>query len=75
MGRQPKGGASLATHTDMHIGTHTLTSPRSRNGITANDETGVEAQGRSQRVEIPSHSQRHKGAKGAARVETGVHSM
>jgi hypothetical protein len=45
MGRQPNSGAGPHTHS--------LTSPRSRNGVTAHDETGVEAEGRSRRVDIP----------------------
>jgi hypothetical protein len=46
MGRQPNSGAGPHTHS--------LTSPRSRNGGTTHDETGVEAEGTSQRVETPS---------------------
>jgi hypothetical protein len=60
----------VPTHTHSH--THSLTSPRSRNGGTTHDETGVEAEGRSRRVEIPPQSQRHDGANVAAGVETGV---
>jgi hypothetical protein len=52
--------------------THSLTSPRSRNGDTTHDETEVEAEGRSRRVEIPPQSQRRDGANVAAGVETGV---
>jgi hypothetical protein len=66
MGRQPNSGAGPHTHT------HSLTSPRSRNGGTTHDETGIEAEGRSRRVEIPPQSQRRDGANVAAGVETGV---
>jgi hypothetical protein len=52
--------------------THSLTSPRSRNGGTTHDETGVEAEGRSRRVEIPPQSQRRDGTNVATGVETGV---
>jgi hypothetical protein len=55
-----------------HSRTHSLTSPRSRNGGTTHDETGVEAEGRSRRVEIPPQSQRRDGVNVAAGVETGV---
>lgn len=44
MGRQPNSGASPPTH--IYRNTHSNT-PRSRNGSTANDETGAEAEGRS----------------------------
>jgi hypothetical protein len=60
----------VPAHTHSH--THSLTSPRSRNGGTTHDETGVEAEGRSRRVEILPQSQRRDGANVAARVETGV---
>jgi hypothetical protein len=60
----------VPTHTHSH--THSLTSPRSRNGGTTHDETGVEAKGRSRRVEIPPQSQRRDGANVAAGVENGV---
>jgi hypothetical protein len=66
MGRQSNSGAGPHTHT------HSLTSPRSRNGSTTHDETGVEAEGRSRRVEIPPQSQRRDGANVAAGVEIGV---
>jgi hypothetical protein len=52
--------------------THSLTSSRSHNGGTTHDETRVEAECRSRRVEIPPQSQRRNGANVAARVETGV---
>jgi hypothetical protein len=52
--------------------THSLTSPHSRNGDTTHDETGVEAKGRSRRVEIPPQLQRREGANVAAGAETGV---
>ena len=68
MGRQPNSGAG--PHTLTH--THSLTSPRSRNGGTTHDETGVEAEGRSRRVEIAPQSQRRDGANVAAGVETVV---
>ena len=60
----------VPAHTHSH--THSLTSPRSRNGGTTHDETGEEAEGRSRRVEIPPQSQRRDGANVAAGVETGV---
>jgi hypothetical protein len=60
----------VPAHTLSH--THCLTSPRSRNGGTTHDETGVEAEGRSRRVEIPPQSQRRDGANVAAGVETVV---
>jgi hypothetical protein len=60
----------VPAHTHSH--THGLTSPRSRNGGTTHDETGVEAEGRSRRVEIPPQSQRRDGSNVAAGVETGV---
>jgi len=60
----------VPAHTHSH--THSLTSPRSRNGGTTHDETGVEAEGRSRRVEIPPQSQRRDGANVAAGVENGV---
>jgi hypothetical protein len=66
MGRQPNSGVG------PHTRTHSLTSPRSRNGGTTHDETGVEAECRSRRVEIPPQSQRRDGANVAAGVETGV---
>ena len=47
MGRQLNSGAG------PHTLTHSLTSPHSRNGGTTHEETGVEAEGRSRRVEIP----------------------
>jgi hypothetical protein len=55
-----------------HTHTHSLTSPRSRNGGTTHDETGVEAEGRSRRVETPPQAQRRDGANVAAGVEAGV---
>jgi hypothetical protein len=56
-----------------HTHSHTQSNiPRSRNGGTTHDETGVEAEGRSRRVEIPQQSQRRNGANVAAGVETGV---
>jgi hypothetical protein len=56
-----------------HIHSHTQSNiPRSRNGGTTHDETGVEAEGRSRRVEIPPQSQRRDGANVEAGVETGV---
>jgi hypothetical protein len=64
MGRQPNSGAGPHTHS--------LTSPRSRNGGTTHDETGVEAEGRSRRVEIHPQSQRRDGANVADGVETSV---
>ena len=54
--------------------THSLTSPRSRNGGAAHDETRVEAEDRSRRVDIPPQSQRREGANVAAGVEIGVDS-
>jgi hypothetical protein len=54
--------------------THSITSPCSRNEGTTHDETGVEAEGRCRRVEIPSQSQHREGANVAAREETGVDS-
>jgi hypothetical protein len=54
--------------------THSLTSPRSRNGGTTHNETGVEVEGRSRRVEIPPQSQRREGANVAAGEETDVDS-
>jgi hypothetical protein len=59
------------THTEI---TNCLTSPCSRNRGTTHDETGVEAEGMSRRVEIPPQSQRREGANVAAGVETGVYS-
>jgi hypothetical protein len=59
----------VPAHTHSH--THSLTSPRCRNGDTTHDETGVEAEGRSRRV-IPPQSQCRDGANGAAGAETGV---
>jgi hypothetical protein len=55
-----------------HSRTHSLTSPRNRNGGTTHNETGVEAEGRSRRVEIPPQSQRRDSANVAAGLETGV---
>jgi hypothetical protein len=55
-----------------HTLTHSLTSPCSRNRGTTHDEIGVEAEGRSRRVEIPPQSQHRDGANVAAGVETGV---
>jgi hypothetical protein len=60
----------VPAHTHSH--THSLTSPHSRNGGTTHDETGVEAEGSSRRVEIPPQSQRRDGANVAAGVENGV---
>jgi hypothetical protein len=54
--------------------THSLTCPRSRNGGTTHNETGVEAEGRSRQIEILPQSQRHEGANVAAGVETDVDS-
>jgi hypothetical protein len=69
MGRQPNSGVGPPTRTDN------LTSPpRSRNGGTAHDGTGVEAEGRSRRVDIPPQSQRREGVNVAAGVDTGVDS-
>jgi hypothetical protein len=48
MGQHPNSGAGPHTHG--------LTSPLSRNGGTAHDETGVEAKGRSRRAQIPRSS-------------------
>jgi hypothetical protein len=62
----------VPAHTHSH--THSLTSLRSRNGGTTHDESGVEAEGRSRRVEIPPQSQRHEGANVVAGEETGVDS-
>jgi hypothetical protein len=70
MGRQSNSGPA-----HLHIGTHSLTSPRSRNGSIANDETGAEAEGRSRLVEIPPQSQHHEGVCVAVGVETSVQSM
>jgi hypothetical protein len=53
------------THTQSNI-------PHSRNGGTTHDETGVEAEGRSRRVEIPPQSQRRDSANVAAGVETDM---
>jgi hypothetical protein len=39
---------------------------------TAHDDTGVKAEGRSRRVDIPLQSQRREGANAAVGVETGV---
>jgi hypothetical protein len=64
MGRQPNSGAGPHRHS--------LTSPCSRNGGTTHDETGVEAEGRSRRVEILPQSQSRDDANVAAGVETGV---
>jgi hypothetical protein len=66
MGRQPNSGAGPHTHT------HSLTSPAVATGTPHTIETGVEAEGRSRRVEIPPQSQRRDGANVAAGVETGV---
>jgi hypothetical protein len=68
MGRQPNSGAG------PHTLTHTLSNipPQSQRGHHTHDETGVEAEGRSRRVEIPPQSQRRDGANVAAGVETGV---
>jgi hypothetical protein len=56
-----------------HTHSHTQSNiPRSHNGGTTHDETGVEAEGRSRRVEIPPQSQRRDGVNVAAGVETGV---
>jgi hypothetical protein len=63
MGRQPNSGAG--PHTQSNI-------PRSRNGGTTHDVTGVEAEGRSRRVEIPPQSQHRDGANVAAGVEIVV---
>jgi hypothetical protein len=60
----------VSAHTHSH--THSLTSSRSRNGGTTHDETGVESEGTSRRVEIPPQPQRRDGANVAAGVETGV---
>jgi hypothetical protein len=57
-----------------HSHTHSLTSPRSRNGGTTHDETGVEAEGRTRWVEIPPHSQSREGTNVAAGEETDVNS-
>jgi hypothetical protein len=56
-----------------HTHSHTQSNiPRSRNGGTTHDETGVEAEGRSRRVEIPQQSQRRDGTNVEAGVETNV---
>jgi hypothetical protein len=60
------------THTEY---TNCLTSPRSHNGGTTHNETGVEAEGKSRRVEIPPQSQCRERANVAAGAETSVHSM
>jgi hypothetical protein len=65
MGRQPNSGAG--PHTQSNI-------PRSRNEGTTHDETGVEAEGRSRRVEIPPQSQHRDGANVASGEESGVDS-
>jgi hypothetical protein len=57
MGRQPNSGAG--PHTQSSI-------PRSHNEGTTHDESGVEVEGRSRRVEIPPQSQRRDGANVAA---------
>jgi hypothetical protein len=63
--------AHTLSHT--HSLTHTQSNiPRSRNRGTTHNETGVEAEGRSRRVEIPPQSQRRDGANVAAGVDTGV---
>jgi hypothetical protein len=54
--------------------THSLISPCSRNRGTTHDETGVEAEHRSRRVEIPPQSQCREGANVATGEETGVDS-
>jgi hypothetical protein len=66
----PNGPAAQQWCRPTH--THNLTSPRSRNGGTTYDETVVEAEGRSRRVEIPPQSQRRDGANVATGVETSV---
>jgi hypothetical protein len=71
----PNGPVAQQWCRSTHTLTHNLTSPRSRNGGTTHDETGVEAEGRSRRVKIPPQSQRHDGANVAAGVETGACSM
>jgi hypothetical protein len=70
----PNNGAdpSPQTHTEY---TNCLTSPRSHNGGTTHNETGVEAEGKSRRVEIPPQSQCRERANVAAGAETSVHSM
>jgi hypothetical protein len=65
MGRQPNSGAGPYTQ---------FNTSRSPNRGTTHDETGVEAEGSSRRVEIPPHSQRREGANVAAGEETGVDS-
>jgi hypothetical protein len=65
----------VPTRLRIHVGTHTLTSPRSRNESTANNDTGAEAEGRSRRVEIPPQSQRSEDASVVAVVGTDVHAM
>jgi hypothetical protein len=56
-----------------HSHSHTQSNiPRSLNGGTTNNETGVEAEGRSRWVEIPPQSQRCDGANVAAGVENDV---
>jgi hypothetical protein len=52
--------------------THSLTSPRNHNGGTAHDETGVETEGRSRRVQTSPQLQRREGANVAAGVQTDV---
>jgi hypothetical protein len=69
MGRQLNSGASPPTHRN----TLSLTSPRSRNRSTSNDEIVAGAKGRSRRVEIPPWSQCREGVSVAAGVEIGVH--
>jgi hypothetical protein len=59
----PNSGAG--PHTQSNI-------PRRHNGGTTHDETGVKAEGRSRRVEIPPLLQRRDGVIIAAGVETGV---
>jgi hypothetical protein len=55
-----------------HSHTHSLTFPHSRNGDTTHEETRVEAESRSQRVEIPPRSQRREDVNVAAGAETSV---
>jgi hypothetical protein len=68
----PNGPVAQQWCWPTHSHTHSLTSPRSRNRGTTHDETGVEAEGRSRRVEIPPQLQRRDGANVAAGVETDV---
>jgi hypothetical protein len=74
MGRQPKCPTVVPAHTHSHTQSN-IPPPRSHNRGTTHDETGVEAEGRSRRVEIPPQLQHRDGVNVAAGVETGVCSM